>query len=206
MRTAQLDAAVAAAYGWPSDITDDAALRKLLARKPSLIPQRKTGSHMVIKYEVPPFLQDTAVTREVYVRWASSQGAIACPPRQETVVAGHTCVRLQAGHSSRRDALRRSGLLHARAVGLVPPQRLGQPGGPAPRRQVQETIRPASNRRSCGSRIHGSWLPDLWLANERLQERSHHRGTPNVLRDIPVRSSLVFVIPPPQVCRRPAPR
>ena len=29
---AQLDAAVAAAYGWPSDITDDAALRKLLAR------------------------------------------------------------------------------------------------------------------------------------------------------------------------------
>ena len=29
---AQLDAAVAAAYGWPADITDDAALRKLLAR------------------------------------------------------------------------------------------------------------------------------------------------------------------------------
>ena len=29
---AQLDVAVAAAYGWPSDITDDAALRELLAR------------------------------------------------------------------------------------------------------------------------------------------------------------------------------
>ena len=29
---AQLDAAVAAAYGWPSDIADDAGLRKLLAR------------------------------------------------------------------------------------------------------------------------------------------------------------------------------
>ena len=29
---AQLDAAVAAAYGWPSDITDDAALIELLAR------------------------------------------------------------------------------------------------------------------------------------------------------------------------------
>ena len=32
---AELDAAVAAAYGWPSDITDDAALRKLLARNRS---------------------------------------------------------------------------------------------------------------------------------------------------------------------------
>ena len=29
---AQLDTAVAAAYGWPSDITDDAALMDLLAR------------------------------------------------------------------------------------------------------------------------------------------------------------------------------
>ena len=29
---AQLDAAVAAAYGWPADITDDAVLRELLAR------------------------------------------------------------------------------------------------------------------------------------------------------------------------------
>ena len=29
---AQLDAAVAVAYGWPSDITDDAALRELLVR------------------------------------------------------------------------------------------------------------------------------------------------------------------------------
>ena len=29
---AQLDAAVAAAYGWPGDIADDAALRELLAR------------------------------------------------------------------------------------------------------------------------------------------------------------------------------
>ena len=28
----QLDAAVAAAYDWPADITDDAALRDLLAR------------------------------------------------------------------------------------------------------------------------------------------------------------------------------
>ena len=28
----QLDAAVAAAYGWPNDVTDDVALRKLLAR------------------------------------------------------------------------------------------------------------------------------------------------------------------------------
>ena len=32
---AQLDAAVAAAFGWPADITDDAALRKLLARNRS---------------------------------------------------------------------------------------------------------------------------------------------------------------------------
>ncbi len=32
---AQLDAAVAAAYGWPSDITNDVALRKLLARNRS---------------------------------------------------------------------------------------------------------------------------------------------------------------------------
>ncbi len=32
---ARLDAAVAAAYGWPSDITDDAALRELLARNRS---------------------------------------------------------------------------------------------------------------------------------------------------------------------------
>ena len=29
---ARLDAAVATAYGWPADITDDAALRELLAR------------------------------------------------------------------------------------------------------------------------------------------------------------------------------
>ena len=29
---AQLDAAVAAAYGWPTDLSDDAALRELLAR------------------------------------------------------------------------------------------------------------------------------------------------------------------------------
>ena len=29
---AQLDAAVAAAYGWPNDITDDEALRQLLNR------------------------------------------------------------------------------------------------------------------------------------------------------------------------------
>ena len=29
---AQLDAAVAAAYGWPTDITDDAVLRELLTR------------------------------------------------------------------------------------------------------------------------------------------------------------------------------
>ena len=29
---AQLDVAVAAAYGWPADITDDAALNELLAR------------------------------------------------------------------------------------------------------------------------------------------------------------------------------
>ena len=29
---AQLDAAVADAYGWPGDITDDAALRELFAR------------------------------------------------------------------------------------------------------------------------------------------------------------------------------
>ena len=33
---AQLDASVAAAYGWPSDITDDAALRRLLARNRSV--------------------------------------------------------------------------------------------------------------------------------------------------------------------------
>ena len=32
---AQLDDAVAAAYGWPSEITDDTALRKLLARNRS---------------------------------------------------------------------------------------------------------------------------------------------------------------------------
>lgn len=32
---AQLDAAVAAAYGWPGEITDDAALHKLLARNRS---------------------------------------------------------------------------------------------------------------------------------------------------------------------------
>ena len=29
---AQLDSAVAAAYGWPADITDDAALKELLKR------------------------------------------------------------------------------------------------------------------------------------------------------------------------------
>ena len=29
---AQLDSAVAAAYGWPGDIADDAALRELLVR------------------------------------------------------------------------------------------------------------------------------------------------------------------------------
>ena len=32
---AHLDAVVAAAYGWPSEITDDTALRKLLARNRS---------------------------------------------------------------------------------------------------------------------------------------------------------------------------
>ena len=32
---AQLDVAVAAAYGWPGEITDDAALHKLLARNRS---------------------------------------------------------------------------------------------------------------------------------------------------------------------------
>ena len=35
----QLDATVAAAYGWPTNITDDAALRELLARNRRWSPE-----------------------------------------------------------------------------------------------------------------------------------------------------------------------
>ena len=45
---ARLDASVAAAYGWPSDITDDAALRRLLARNRSVARalQNKGTTHL----------------------------------------------------------------------------------------------------------------------------------------------------------------
>ena len=42
---AQLDAAVAAAYGWPADITDDAVLNRLLARnRASSIPAGESAA------------------------------------------------------------------------------------------------------------------------------------------------------------------
>ena len=128
---------------------------------------------------------------------ASSQGAGACPPRSEAMEADHTRVRLQGGHSSRRVAFGRSGHVHTRAVGLVPPRRVRQPGEPTRGQQVQETIRSPSDRGSRGSGIHGSGLPDLWLANQRPQERFDHRGTPGVLRDVSASTSRVFVTPPP---------
>ena len=39
---ARLDAAVATAYGWPADITDDAALRELLARNRRCSPEGRS--------------------------------------------------------------------------------------------------------------------------------------------------------------------